>query len=59
MDALMSWLADYSPLVVVLLAVGAAFLFVARTVVEKAVTARLDAYAEDLRLRLGRRSRRN
>jgi hypothetical protein len=55
-DALLTWLKDYSPAVVVLLAAGAVFLFVAKTVVEKAVTARLDAYAEDLRLRLGRRS---
>ena len=56
MDELLRWLKDYSPLVVALLAVGAAFLFVAKVVVEKAVGARLDAYAEDLRLRLGRRS---
>ena len=56
MDELLAWLTNYSPLVVALLAAAAAFLFVARIVVEKAVTARLDAYAEDLRLRLGRRS---
>ncbi|MGY1804808.1 hypothetical protein ACI78T_16115 [Blastococcus sp. SYSU D00922] len=56
MDALLTWLADYSLPVVVLLAVGAVFLFAARTVVEKAVSARLDAYAEELKLRLGRRS---
>lgn len=56
MNDLLAWLADYSPLVVALLAAAAAFLFVAKTVVEKAVSARMDAYAEDLRLRLGRRS---
>ena len=56
MDDLLAWLKDYSPAVVALIAAGAVFLFVAKTVVEKAVTARLDAYAEDLRLRLGRRS---
>ena len=56
MDELLAWLTNYSPLVVALLAAAAAFLFVARIVVEKAVTARLDAHAEDLRLRLGRRS---
>jgi hypothetical protein len=55
-DDLLTWLKDYSPAVVALIAAGAVFLFVAKTVVEKAVTARLDAYAEDLRLRLGRRS---
>lgn len=56
MNELVDWLKDYSPLVVVLLAAGAVLLFLARTVVEQAVTARLDVYAEDLRLRLGRRS---
>jgi hypothetical protein len=55
-DDLLTWLKDYSPAVVALIAAGAVFLFVAKIVVEKAVTARLDAYAEDLRLRLGRRS---
>ncbi|SNS95668.1 hypothetical protein SAMN06893096_111100 [Geodermatophilus pulveris] len=56
MNELIDWLRDYSPIVVALLAVGAAFLFLAKTVVEQAVSARLDVYAEDLRLRLGRRS---
>jgi hypothetical protein len=56
MGDLLTWLQDYSPLVVILLAVGAAFLYVAKIVVEKTVTARLDAYAEESRLRLGRRS---
>jgi hypothetical protein len=55
-NELLDWLKDYSPLVVVLLGLAAGFLFLAKTVVEQAVTARLDVYAEDLRLRLGRRS---
>ncbi|MGY1694702.1 hypothetical protein ACI780_07275 [Geodermatophilus sp. SYSU D00814] len=56
MTPLLEWLRDYSVPVVGLLAVGSAFLLVARTVVEKAVTSRLDAYAERLRLQLARRS---
>jgi hypothetical protein len=55
-DQLLTWLQDYSPWLVALLVIGALFLFLAKTVVEQAVTARLDAEADRIRLRLGRRS---
>jgi len=56
MNDLLSWLKEYSPGVVALLAFGAAMIFVLRTTVEKAVSARMDVYTQEVTLRLGRRS---
>ena len=49
-------LRDYSVPALLLVAVLAAGIFVSKLVVEQAITKRLDVYAEELTLRLGRRS---
>lgn len=56
MNDILSWLSEYSPAIAILIIFAAATIFVLRTVVEKAVTSRLDLYAEEATLRLGRRS---
>lgn len=56
MPVILDWLGSYSGPVVVLIVLGAGFLFVARTVVERGVDAGITARVEKGRLRLGRRS---
>lgn len=52
METLLDWAGKYSPFVVIALAVGAAFLYLLKLVVEKAVAAQ----AKDLEMRFERRS---
>ena len=56
MDAILKWLSAYSLPVVILLAIGGAFLFVFQKVAEKAVAQAFDRHAKALELRLTRRS---
>lgn len=56
MTELLSWLGEYSPFVVLLLAVGAGILFVLKLIVEHAVSAEFEVRIKDLELRLERRS---
>ncbi|MCK0112977.1 hypothetical protein MWU75_12580 [Ornithinimicrobium sp. F0845] len=56
MNDILDWLSSYSGPVVFLILLGAGFLFVARTVVQRAVDAAIGARAERGRLQLGRRS---
>jgi hypothetical protein len=56
MAELAELLRDYSVPALLLVAALAAVIFVLKLVVEQAVTKRLDVYAEELTLRLGRRS---
>src|SRR5262245_8473432 len=56
MEAILKWLSAYSLPVVILLAIGAAFLFVFQKIAEKAVAQAFDRHAKALELRLTRRS---
>lgn len=56
MDAILKWLSAYSLPVVILLAIGGAFLFVFQKIAEKAVAQAFDRHAKALELRLTRRS---
>lgn len=56
MTDILDWLGSYSGPVLVLIVLGAGFLFVARTVVERGVDAGISTRAEKWRLELGRRS---
>lgn len=56
MIEILSWLKDYSPTVVLLLAVGSAVLFILKLSVEKSIAASFETYAKKLELRLERRS---
>lgn len=53
---ILDWLGSYSGPVLILIVLGAGFLFVARTVVERGVDAGISTRAEKWRLELGRRS---
>lgn len=56
MAEILDWLSSYSGPVVVLILLGAGFLFVAKAVVERGVDAAMTTRAERDRLQLGRRS---
>src|SRR5438034_9045146 len=56
MTELLEWLAKYSPAVVVLLALGAALLFVIKLIVEKSIASEFDAKSKMFEAVLKRRS---
>jgi hypothetical protein len=56
MTEIISWLKEYSPPVVLLLAIGAAVLYVIRLAVEKSIAANFDARAKETELLLQTRS---
>ena len=56
MTEIISWLKNYSPGVVLLLAIGAAVFYVLRIAVEKTLSAKLNSYAKEMELLLQRRS---
>jgi hypothetical protein len=56
MDSILSWLTKYSPPVVLLLALGAAFILVSKQVTENAISAQFEQYKKEVELRLQRRS---
>lgn len=56
MSEIISWLKEYSPAVVALLAIGAAALYVLKLTVDKSITAGFDTHLRELELGLERRS---
>lgn len=56
MAEILSWLKDYSPAMVLLLALGASILFVLKLTVEKSIAANFDAHTKKIELHLARRS---
>jgi hypothetical protein len=56
MNELISWLKQYSPAVVTLLAIGAAALYVLKLTVNNSIKASFDTHVKELELGLERRS---
>lgn len=56
MQELMAWLANYSPGIVLLLAIGAALIFLLKLVVEKVVSAQFGLQSKQLEIHFARRS---
>ncbi|GAA4469452.1 hypothetical protein GCM10023189_56490 [Nibrella saemangeumensis] len=56
MSDIVQWLKEYSPVVVLLLALGAGLVFILQQTVEKAIGVKMDTYARHLELKLERRS---
>jgi hypothetical protein len=56
MDSVLGWLTKYSPPIVLLIALGAALIFVLKYVTENAISAQFDQYKKEVNLRLERRS---
>jgi hypothetical protein len=57
MDQILTWIATYSPLTALLLAIGAAALFVLQKTTEKAITSQFEKHSKEVELRLERVSR--
>ena len=56
MKDLLDWLTQYSPPVVLLIALGAAFLWVAKVILERSIASGFDAQSKRLEMALTRRS---
>ena len=56
MNQILSWLTDYSPAVVAVLAFGSALVYVLKIVTEKAISTEFDRYKKEIELKLERRS---
>ncbi|MCH8498926.1 MAG: hypothetical protein LAT63_10635 [Marinobacter sp.] len=56
MQELMAWLANYSPGIVLLLAIGAALIFLLKLVVEKVVSTQFSLQSKQLEIHFARRS---
>ena len=56
MDSILGWLTQYSPPVVLLLALGGVFIFVSKQVTENAISAQFEHYKKEVELRLQIRS---
>jgi len=55
-DSILDWLTKYSPPIVLLIGLGAVFLFAFKNITENAISAQFDQYKKEVELRLQRRS---
>jgi len=55
-DSILTWLTKYSPPVVLLIALGGTFIFIAKQIMENTISAQFQQYKKELELRLQRRS---
>jgi hypothetical protein len=55
-DNILAWLTKYSPPIVLLIGLGAVFLFAFKNITEHAISAQFDQYKKEVELRLQRRS---
>ena len=56
MDSILDWLTKYSPPIVLLIGLGAVFLFAFKNITENTISAQFDRYKKEVELRLQRRS---
>lgn len=56
MDDILKWLSAYSPAIVLLLLLGAAFIYLLKAVTEKTIANAFDRYKKELELKLEKRS---
>jgi hypothetical protein len=55
-DSILDWLTKYSPPIVLLIGLGAVFLFAFKNITENVISAQFDQYKKEVELRLQRRS---